>query len=271
MDTLRLAVIGTPRSGNTWLRRLLSAVYSLEEISAHRPDEVDWNALPDRAIVQLHWRGIDSLRSSLQNSGVRVVAPARHPLDTLISLLHYVKTYPGGLVAFLSNPALGGEGGDERALFDASPLDPAFLEYCLGPRARTLLSVTRDWWRFPETIQVRYENLVHAPDAELERIVEVLGRLPKQSIAEAVEANRIDRLRVLYGDRGNHFWQGRPGLWRELLPAPIAQTIFDAHASFFAEMGHSFDPDLTLTVDLASTRWLDLSPPPSDYSSLWDS
>src|SRR5437762_2987502 len=47
---LRLAVISTPRSGNTWLRGLLASIFGLEERAALTPDDVDWSALPERCV-----------------------------------------------------------------------------------------------------------------------------------------------------------------------------------------------------------------------------
>src|SRR5258707_11314411 len=52
---LRLALISTPRSGNTWARALLANLYDLVEIPVHRPDEIDWENLPKRCVIQLHW------------------------------------------------------------------------------------------------------------------------------------------------------------------------------------------------------------------------
>ena len=43
---LRLAVLSTPRSGNTWLRHLLAASFGLEQQAVHNPGEIDWLRLP---------------------------------------------------------------------------------------------------------------------------------------------------------------------------------------------------------------------------------
>jgi hypothetical protein len=51
----RIAILSTLRSGNMWLRRLLGAIYDLEELSANTPAAVPWNELPKACVLQLHW------------------------------------------------------------------------------------------------------------------------------------------------------------------------------------------------------------------------
>ena len=53
---IRIAIVSTPRSGNMWLRRLLVVAYGLQETAAHTPADVDWEAVPERCVLQMHWR-----------------------------------------------------------------------------------------------------------------------------------------------------------------------------------------------------------------------
>src|SRR5262249_5171768 len=117
---LRIAIVSTPRSGNTWLRGLLSHVYELEELAAHTPDEVAWDALPARCVLQIHWRRVEPFVSQLARHGFRVVAIARHPLDVLISALNY--QYHTATRDRLPAPG-------EYPLLEATPRSEAFLAY----------------------------------------------------------------------------------------------------------------------------------------------
>lgn len=47
-DDLRVAVLSTPRSGNTWLRGLLDDVAQAEELAVHTPEDLPWNNFPRR-------------------------------------------------------------------------------------------------------------------------------------------------------------------------------------------------------------------------------
>jgi len=56
----------------------------------------------------------------------------------------------------------------------------------------------------------------------------------------------------------NHFWQGRPGLWRHLLPAAEARAIAAAHADIFTALGFDCDPDPALDALAADRNWVRL-------------
>jgi hypothetical protein len=79
------------------------------------------------------------------------------------------------------------------------------------------------------------------------------------SIAAAVEGASMDRMRKSFTN--NHFWMGRPGLWRELLTAPKADTIATAHSSVFEALGYAADGRADLTEDAASRFWIELTGP----------
>ena len=242
-ERARIAVVSTPRSGNTWLRFLLSTWYGLEQHVAHRPAEVSWEPLPPQCILQLHWGRDEAFEASLRRHEFRVVTIARHPLDTLISLLHWVDSCPDPPSVWKENPCLAGRAGDERPLMGVSPLSPAFLDYATGPRAAALLSVTREWWTAHGRFGSATRRLVAAPARELERLGGELGWAPRSPAADAIAVNTIDRLRILHSDRPQHFRQGRPGLWRELIPAAAARRIEAAHRDVFKGLAYACDPD----------------------------
>jgi len=218
--TVRIAVVSSPRSGNMWLRRLLVTAYGLEERSAHTPAEVDWDGLPDGCVLQLHWHRTAAFRALLATRGFSVVVLARHPLDVLVSILHFAPHEPQ------TARWLDGEGGDESQLLGADPASDAFLAYATGPRARALLSITPEWWAAANA-RVRYEDLVADPRAELGRIVAELGVEPAVAAAEAADAVSFGQLREEAANL--HFWQGRPGLWQELVPTGSALAIAAAY------------------------------------------
>jgi hypothetical protein len=247
---LRIAIVSSPRSGNTWLRSLLADAYGLEDLAFHNPADADWSLLPRGCVLQMHWHPTPSFLRTLNDAGFRVVTMMRHPLDVLLSVLQFCQ-YDRSTLRWLD-----GEDGNEHLIYGAMPGSAAFAEYATGRRAAALLSVSTEWWQAPGVCRVRYEDLVADPVGELDRLVRELGRLPLCPTHEVTGRTTVAELRARC-QADHHFWQGRPGLWRLLLTADVARTIAQAHPDAFA-LGYACDPDETLTRAQADATWVRL-------------
>jgi hypothetical protein len=243
---LRLAIVSTPRCGNTWFRILASFLYQVEHFAEYVPDDVAWERLPESCVLQLHWHRTDELERTLRTYGFKTTTLSRHPLDVLVSILHFASHAP-------TERWLAGEGGDERAITRTGPAAPEFLCYAAGPRAGTLLGVTPEWWSAGHVHRVRYEDLVAEPREAAAQLCEFVGEDPTVTIDSAVEAATIDKLRPRVSR--HHFWQGQPGLWKRLVTAESANQVARAHARAFGELGYVCDPDETLTPEAANENW----------------
>jgi SAM-dependent methyltransferase len=247
-----------------WLRRLLADLCGASEASADTPAGFAWDDLPDRCVLQLHWRPDARLVGLLDAHGFAPVVLARHPFDVLVSILQFAQ-HDGRTARWLN-----GEAGNELPLVGADPCGQAFRAYALSARARALLSVTPTWWSTPELrARVLYEDLVADPEAELTRLAAELELEQRRSSAGAVEANRLERLRAATGN--GHFWQGRPGLWRSLLLPDLVRTLANAHRDALDPFGYDASPDDELDATAALDLWsaLDLrptGPPGSDLA-----
>jgi hypothetical protein len=179
------------------------------------------------------------------------VTLARHPLDVLLSILHF-STFDESTSSWLL-----GEQGNEDGIFAAMPCSASFQEYAVGPRAAALLGLSRSWWSQVGCRQLRYEDLVENPAGSLQRLVQTLGVAATGSLDEALASNTLGKLR----DRTNvhhHFWRGQPELWRHLLPAGPAQQAAGAHCASFALFGYACEPDANLTTQQADANWVRL-------------
>ena len=56
----------------------------------HFPHEIDWDHLPERCVIQIHWYPNPEFVARLAAQNVRVVVLARHPMDVLMSWLNLV-------------------------------------------------------------------------------------------------------------------------------------------------------------------------------------
>jgi hypothetical protein len=243
---MRIAVVSTPRAGNTWVRHLLATAYRLPHLARHSMADADWAGLPSEVVLQLHWRRTSAFAAKLDEHGFHVVTVSRHPLDVLISILHFC------IHESESEHWLLGAGGSEADIFGAMPRSRVFVEYAKSPRAAELLGVTLDWWDQPGVAGVRYEDLVADTEGELRRLEQALGPARCGLISEAVEACSLGRMRQR--SINSHFWQGRPGLWRHLLPAAEATEI----AAALPDLGYPIDPDPALDALTADRNWVRL-------------
>jgi hypothetical protein len=248
----RVAIVSTPRSGNTWLRHLLMHLYDIPGLAVHSPAELDWALLPDRCVFQLHWPPTAAFRELLAKHDVRAVVVCRHPLDVLISVLHFT------LHDASTNRWLEGEGGDERSILGAMPRSAPFQDYASGPRAQALLGISCRWWPIPGCCHLRYEELLLDTPGEVRRLVNDLQERPVRSPQEAAEETTISRLRWACQHQ-THFWQGKADLWKKLLPAAEADALFERLEAFFAPLGYRCDPDGALTPGQADSNWIELA------------
>ena len=183
---------------------------------------------------------------TLKRHDFRVIVVSRHPLDVLISILHFAGHEPE------TARWLGGAFGDERSIIGAEPSSPAFREYAASRRARALIDVSPQWWEHA-LVSLRYEDLVATPRVELARIVDAVGVPPVLSPDRVTDTVTFDALRTEAANQ--HFWQGKPNHWRELLTGDVATELARPHTRVIRRLGYDVQPNPELTQEAATSRW----------------
>ena len=247
---LRVAIVATPRSGNTWLKGLLGSLYGLPDIICDRPDEVPWNTLPERCVIQLHWSPEPELLELFERHAIRPVTIVRHPLDTLISILHFCTTWPG------TSRWFGGRGGNEDMIRGCLPTSPAFLDYATGPRARALMAISLEWWSCASCHNLCYERLAEDPLTELSRLGNFLEPVSPQVIQSAIDGNSLEKTRPKVANQ--HHWVGTSAHWKRLIPASVAGQIASAHAMHVELLRYDCTADGCPTATQADLNWFAL-------------
>lgn len=227
---LRVAVMGTPRTGNTWLRRVLADAFDAEEIAVHHPADIPWDSLPTRFVIQLHWPRTRHMEWMLQSHDVKVISLARHPLDVLLSIHKFVQHGQE------TDKWLAARAGDESAIRGVDVSADAFTSWASSERASALLDVTPQWWLTPSTTRERYEALLAGGLEEFEGLVERLGSSLRRPLADALSYNTPDRLAALSG--GVHVWRAQAGLYRSCLTTDQAARLYALHRSVFDALGY---------------------------------
>lgn len=227
---MKFAVVSTPRSGNTWLRYMLAGLYGLKQHAVHTPQSLDWAALSDDCIVQLHWHREPAFLAMLADNNFSVITIARHPVAVLLSIWQFAPHEPE------TARWLDGEGGNEASILHRPTASPEFLSYACGPRARALLSISAEWWHAPGIVKVRYEDLVHRPEETLAGLCNLLGPTCR-SIEETLQDNTLEKLKLT--TTNSHFWQGQPDAWRQMIPQDFVREIEHAHREIFKSLDYA--------------------------------
>ncbi len=242
---MRIAVVSSPRSGNSFVRNILSDALKLENIHSHNYKGMH---IPEKCIYQIHWYREPNFQSFLAEHNFSVLTVARHPLDILVSVFNFIRNDP--------SPAKWLEGNveiDDR-LVGHSPASEVFLDYALSWGAENLFSVTYQWWHDRDAIKIRYEDFATSDYNKFAALLNELGA-PKDNLEYAIACNPFERLKHT---PNKHGWQGIPGLWKKLVPHLHARKIYKRHKRIFKVLGYSVEPTL-LTKKAASRNWEILS------------
>lgn len=227
MPAQRIAVVSSPRSGNSWVVLSLAAALEMKSIAVH-----DYHAaadLPDRCILQCHWYREPHFQAFLRDRGFQVLVVARNPLDILLSVLHYVRHEPETQSWLLGNCEIPPE------LSRADPTSNVFRDYCLGFGAENLLCVTYQWWHEPTALKVRYEQLVADPDGWFGALAMTLG-YPAETLGSSDRRVGFDMFKAL---PNRHGWQGVAGSGSRMIPQALAEEIHDRHRRLFELCGYA--------------------------------
>ncbi|WP_137678855.1 sulfotransferase domain-containing protein [Aurantiacibacter suaedae] len=241
---MRVAIISSPRSGNTWFREVLSKTLGLENIAIHNYLDAP-SSLPKKCALQIHWYREPNFQKFLLQNDFQLITLARHPLDVLISTLAFIRHEPE------TARWLGGNVAIPKTLHGCTPTSVAFANYAVSFGAENLLCVSQQWWHDENVIRVRYEDLVANPTSEFGRVVEGLGG-GKQRLIEALDERDFSYFQSL---PNKHGWKGRPGLWRLLIVPATARRIRRRHSNVFETLGYTVRPKLLLSRKRAEANW----------------
>ncbi|MCY4600502.1 MAG: sulfotransferase domain-containing protein [Acidobacteria bacterium] len=267
-----------PRSGNTWLRALLtnyleggehpasvsalaggsiailrevfdehlglsSSDLTPEELLRYRPrlHELLAAELPRPSFVKVH-------DACLRVPGGGLLFPpaatlgaiyiVRNPLDVAVSLGHFWNWPMARAVAEVNRP----EAALSSLGLGIHEMLPQRLSTWTGHAASWL-----DQLELPVHV-VRYEDLLVDPEAEFEAVLRFAGLDPEAGrIARAVEHARFDGLRAQEERSGFHekprtarffFRAGRAGSWRDTLSRDQVRALTEAHAPLMERFGY---------------------------------
>jgi len=216
-----------PRSGNTWLRIVLYYLCGYPSWSRYlrpRPSTSPWSlgqldlagASAQIESPELVWVKTHERAERDAHPAVYVVRDGR---DTLVSYAWFTLNF-------------------ERALPD--PIDPQLFRKTLydlmvgDSPFGTWSENVRSWLRRPNTVVVKFEDLLRDPHAELRRATAGLG-LENVAIRENV---KLPTFAELHAAKPTFFRQGTSGQWRTDMPPDLLARFWETQGSAMAELGY---------------------------------
>lgn len=241
----RVLVNGSPKSGTTWMVRLLATVPGYRRVGNYRGDLALFSRSPRGAVIHGHEPYSRELVDVLAKGETHVVLMLRDPRDQLVSRLYHVRRDPTHRW---------------HARMNAMP-DGEALMHCIegGPDLApvvSLISLAEGWQRHAQEHQilcVQYERLLADPISEFRCTLGFLGMELSPSLLQSiVHRNRFERLAV--GKRiwkqpprrgeanpSSHFRKGIVGDWKNHFGDAHRERFKELAGQFLIEMGYEHD------------------------------
>lgn len=235
LQQLKILIVSTAKTGNTWLRHLLSTIYDLP--TAEPPLQFDpsaINQLGARWVGHQHYHPQFELLTWAKQNNVVLLTTVRHPGDALVSLYHHVHNHPNdanyGVEAMLIE-----KDGDA-----AGQTIVAFVEGFFY----VVLNTSITWIYTGRSQIVRYEELWRDPVATLVALTDRIYPVARDRVERAVEQCDISMMRKVSGPARKFFRQGGVGGWRKELSAEVIDLFrhHDPYPAQFAALGYTLDP-----------------------------
>jgi hypothetical protein len=236
---LKIVIVGTPKTGNTWVKHLLADIYGLPIVrlgTQFSPGEVA-SAGP-RWIAHQHFLPTQNLVDWGLDNNVVFLSAVRHPGDVLVSLWHHVRNQrlpreadtadcSQGASMLLDGPAVMGEHTRR------------FVEE--GFHLYVNLSVA--WMRRSLTSVVRYESLWDCPLETLRSLTSDIIPVSDDRLSLAISACELAMMQSVLDPEKKFIRQGGVGAWRTALPEEIKHLLatLDPYPQQFAALGYTMD------------------------------
>jgi len=224
----KLMVASTPKTGNTWVKLILSRVYEIPVLIAPNGFELDdWINLGESWIVHQHIPpSTDSIKWFNQNN-IPIVTTIRHPGDVLVSLYHYTKWKK-------TNGHLDALAKDKEKMGEHT------LQFVKSHRFAKFLQLSIKWLKHGSYV-MRYEDLLHDPISVISNFAQKVEPVDIKKIQSAVASCELSVLKKTNDKR--HFRAGIKGQWQNEIPEEALNYMKTdkLYQKIFNYLGYSLD------------------------------
>lgn len=241
----KVLVNGSPKTGTTWMLKLISSIPGYREVGNFDGEIQRYNSVQAGEVVHGHDWYTPELAELLLKNQIRVVLLMRDPRDQLISRVFHIRRVE-------NHPW-------HDRLAEAS-LDEAILLCIEGrdglPGTRTMIELTQSWLLGGfDMVVVRYEDLLHSPQDQFQRVLDYLQvKLPDQLKEAIIARNQFERLsggrkfwkearKQGQEDPHSHFRKGIIGDWKNYLKPEHIVRFKQVAGDKLIELGYEEDLD----------------------------
>ena len=230
---MKILLVGSPKTGNVWVEKLLAVVYKLPIIDLSGISQVPPSITQSSFIAHQHYPPIPELLEWGKRDNVYFVTPLRHPGDIFVSFYHYINNF---------SPIWEEQGIQpvNKQLIGKAIDSPQILGFMkAGFKSTILLSTT--WLKSQRSLLVRYEDLKQSPVDTLKRLTDQIEPVSISEIEEALKAAHIDKLRQESELMRLHCRQGKVGGWQEELSEAHIAIFYEHYSRELELLGYNLD------------------------------
>ncbi|MDP9365637.1 MAG: sulfotransferase domain-containing protein [Chloroflexota bacterium] len=235
---MRIVIAGPPKTGNVWLKCILSNAYGLKILGPKETPERprvplfrEWVAaggFPDGTIYHQHYDYSDELADALAAIPAHVVTIVRDPYDTFVSSYFTIQQHKDD----------GQRKGRRTDQLLDKPLDhPDVLEYLRQGGFRSNMVRAKAWMESGRTAVVRYEDLHGDPVGALERLTAQIAPVERTRLEQAVDACSAENMRKS-NRTSKHVRAAKVGDSKERLNEDHLAIFREQHADLVRSLGY---------------------------------
>lgn len=247
---LKILIVSTPKTGNTWLKSLLALAYDLPVVEFPMPEfwhdfePEQFDKLGPRWIAHQHLPPYQSFVDWTHERNIVLATTVRHPGDTLVSLYYYVRNFAGKTCIDPQTVRLLVPESKEA---QSSPIEIYDgLEAYVRRKFFKALNFSIAWLQRGLSYGIRYEDLWYFPLETLQALTNKIHPVPEPTLKNAVAKSRIEQMRINVGEDRHFFRGGGVGGWRSSLPRSIIELL-DQSPPYPAQLrwlGYDLDPEI---------------------------
>jgi hypothetical protein len=237
-----------PRSGNTFLRLLLRSRYAISSgcsewkrktppprnFSKSRYFAPDYSSSDEPVVPNLTGMKTHGLPTNDTDPAVYIVRDGR---DSLVSYAYYILTQNARTNPDKVAPADVVEKIRELIPIPRLTFAERIRNYLRGGSTGygTWSQNVDAWTRRPNTVVIRFEDLVARPGAVADQVIADLG------LDLAVVSEEIPSFQELNSASKSFFRKGTKGSWGEVFTSDLHELFWKHHGATMRRLGYSFD------------------------------